>query len=223
MKRNLWLSFLFIVLLLATWFSLIACDSIPSKIENPPAVATPSPDAVEVDVESLAWKQPAWDKHLRNELNASSLPDIMPADIDAWCPKYTKISRPERRDFWAHLAVAIVKRESGYNSNSAMKESDGTMSEGLFQMTYGNSGCPSSKTKGDLRNPLVNITCGVNNMEKNVAMDKVVATGGYTKYGAPSPKGLARYWSVVRVPDTHSSHYKKEFQAITNALTFCKG
>lgn len=188
----------------------------PSEAKDllePETAKTPSDNMI-----ALAWKKPTWDKHIRAEFTKSECPDIIPTDIAEWCPKYAQLSRPERVEFWCVLAVAICYRESGYNPDASMVESNGDVSEGLFQMTYGNYGCPKSKKDGDLRDPFINITGAVKNFEKWVKLDKVVSQGGYVKYGAAPAKGIARYWSVARDRDSKSKHHKAEIQAKTLAL-----
>lgn len=186
---------------------------------TPTPVATPSPTPAMV---SLAWGKPSWSEHMMKEIAATKLSEREPKDVKDYCRKYESMIKADRNTFWAVLAVAIAKPESNYNPATQYKESDGNMSIGLYQLSYGDRFCPTSKSKGDLTNPMVNISCAVKLMDYFVALDGVIAAGGYTAYGAPPSKGLARYWSVVRVPDRKSKHHLAEIQSKTKALNFCK-
>lgn len=189
--------------------------------------SVPTPTTVQERVEAkLDWDSKpgalAWSKELRKQIRFS-LPDLMKAkDWKLYCPKFSSISDEQRIEAIATMAVGIAYRESGYKPGDAMKESDGAISEGLFQLTYGDRYCPKKKSEGSLIDPLVNIQCAVRLMAYYVSENGTVAEGGYTKYGAPAPKGVARYWSVMRVPDSKSKHYLAEIKGKTNALSFCK-
>jgi len=67
----------------------------------------------------------------------------------------------------------------------------------------------------------VNIDCAVKLMGHFIAKDRVVASGGYVKAGAPDPKGLARYWAVIRVPDKKRKHKLSEIIAMTRQSPGC--
>jgi hypothetical protein len=190
--------------------------------EGPIVPTVPTPTPTPKPVTNLEWNNEQWSYHLTNEINKSELPNLAPTDVKEYCPKYRELSRNQMRDFWAVLAVAIAKRESDYKPTTVYKESNGVDSIGLYQLSYGDRFCPKTKAAGDLQDPLVNISCAVKLMDHYVSMDNTVAAGGYVKYGAPSPKGLARYWSVIRVPDTKSKHFLAEIKAKTSAISFCK-
>jgi Transglycosylase SLT domain len=203
--------FLLIFIVIAVSYFLIGCQTVQEP-SVPPNVTLPK----------LDWNNENWTYHLVNEINKSKLPDLNPKDVDAYCPKYNELNRNKKRDMWAVLAVAIAKRESNFKPTTVFKESNGIDSIGLYQLSYGDRFCPKNKSIGDLQDPLINISCAVKTMEFHVANDGIIASGGYVSYGAPPAKGLARYWSVIRVPDRKSNHFLKEIKTKTNAASGCQ-
>lgn len=184
---------LFVVLSLVT-----ACKVGPTKSEARPIE----------NFAPLPWGNPSWDRALTDGL-ITQLPklDKGSKDMERFCPRYNSLSDLGRVQAWAALAVAIAKKESDYDPSTAYKEKTGQWSLGLYQLSYGDRFCPSSRSEGDLKNPIVNIQCAVKIMGYWVEKDRVVAAGGYTQYGAPPDKGLAQYWAVIRVPDRKSRHH----------------
>ena len=142
-------------------------------------------------------------------------------DMDRFCTGYDKMSASDQATVWVYLMSGIAKYESDYNPTSEMTESDGSVSQGLFQLTYGNAFCPRSSAQANLNDPVVNINCAVQLMTQFAVSDKVIAAGGYPAYGAPPAKGLARYWSVLRVPDTNSQHHLADIIAFTQKAPGC--
>jgi hypothetical protein len=180
------------------------------------------PSPVRVNLQ-LPWGHEDWSLALVKEIDSRWSDFEKAKDIELYCPKFKSLSKMDQQFAWATLFVAIVKRESGYNPKSKMTESNGDVSQGLFQLTYGNSHCPKSKSDGDLDDPFININCAVQIAADYAAKDGVVASGGYVQYGASPAKGLARYWSVLRVPDRKSKHHLAEIKSKVQALPFCKG
>jgi hypothetical protein len=102
----------------------------------------------------------------------------------------------------ANMFKTISKFESGWDPKQTYQEppppkGPGTLSIGLFQMSYGDgNGCPRNKKEGDLMEPKVNIDCAVKKAVALVKRDGVLSV---------EKKGLARYWSVIR-----PGHHKEE-------------
>lgn len=199
-------------------FIVVSCSNTPAKPVEIPASTT-----IPISTKGLDWNIPEWDKILTG-LVAKELPNLDAAekDMERFCPGYARLDNYARVYAWSTLIVAIVKRESGYNPKSKMTESNGDVSQGLLQLTYGNSFCPRSKSEGDLDDPRVNLSCGVQIIGSLVKKDKLVASGGYTKYGAPPAKGAARYFSVLRVSDSHRKHHLSEIINRVRSLDICK-
>lgn len=145
------------------------------------------------------------------------------SDMDArFFPDYSKLPAEGRARVILTLFGAIASYESGidkatgfFKTSVVYPESNGVASEGLYQLSYGDDHAPKSKAQGDLHDPILNLTVALNIGADLVARDGLIAAGGYPSYGAPSPKGLARYWSVIRVPDTHDNHHLADIIAKT--------
>jgi hypothetical protein len=180
-----------------------------------------SPQAATVVDSDLPWKNREWSSYLESRVR-ESFPDLLRAqDINKFCPRFRELTVDGQIHAWAHLIVAIAKFESGYKAGTVYKESTGVDSIGLFQLSYGDRHCPKNKRDGDLTDPKVNIRCAVKIMAGFVAKDGVVAEGGYIRYGAIAPKGLARYWSVVRAPDKKSGHHLAAIRVIAARAPGC--
>lgn len=132
-------------------------------------------------------------------------------------PGYKGLVPVAQAKVWLTLFGAIAARESGidratgfFKTSVVYRESSGDDSEGLFQLTYGDKHAPKTKADGDLHDPILNLTVALKIGADLVASNGVVAAGGYVKYGAEAPKGLAKYWSTIRTPDSKSSHHLAE-------------
>lgn len=209
-------------LLLVAGFFFLACEEKTPSQPAAPRPIPPPPTAV-VKFEIPGYKS-EWSAKVKAMLTDARLAQFNRAQDDftkRFCPGFKSLSADGQRLAWGHLVGAISRFESGYKPATVYRESNGAMSEGLFQLTYGDRFCPKKKADGDLHDPLVNIECAMKIMERFLAEDGVVASGGYTQYGAPAAKGLARYWSVVRVPDKKSKHYLAEIIAMTKKAPGC--
>jgi hypothetical protein len=149
-----------------------------------------------------------WTTFLLHELNASKLPDQMPRDAASFCPNYSRMSRSDRNVFWAHLVVAMAKRESSYKPDMQYKESfkDAkgryVISRGLLQISQESAnsyGCRIDPAS-ELHFPEINLSCGLKIIERWVVRDGQAM-------GSPGKNvGCGRYWSVCR---SSSGSYEK--------------
>jgi hypothetical protein len=213
---------LFIILFfMGLFYFFLGCTSVPKTDVGPgPApTATPASQATQ----KYAWNHPDWDLALIKEISNRYEDFNKAQDMIEWCPQYPLLSKEQRVQVWGALFVALSKPESGWNPKSKYTESNGSVSQGLFQLTYGDNStyCPDSKTEADLDDPLVNIHCAINLAANYVAKDSVVASGGYVSLGTANPHGLARYWAVIRSPDSKSKHQKEEIRAKVKAFALC--
>jgi hypothetical protein len=193
-------------------------DPVPD-LTTTAAVVTPqqTPQAVVQSYPTLPYMTKEQSKLLLDEIRAQ-FAKLKLADRDMsvrFCPNYYKFNDEQKIVAWGYVANAIIQYESGTDDGLIKKcvkytESNGEQSIGFFQLSYGNQFCPMSKAEGDLCDTKVNILCGVKIMGKLVAEDQVVTDGGYIKYGAKAPRGLAKYWSVTRVPDKKSDHHLRD-------------
>ena len=227
----------------------VACESLPTVPPIPGVSPSPTPvpggtvlDNDAEDIVALPFMKSEWSKYLLSQIKLQ-LANLNKAskDMKRFCPRYEEMNIDEQVVVWGHLSSAILKYESGIDSSgkyfktcSSMTESNGIDSIGFFQLSYKDPypSCPKSKSEGNLCEPNVNMKCAVNAMGKLAALDKVVAGGGYQSAGAPPPKGLSHYWSVLRVPDPKpryvngkkyfSTHHLSDIMALTAKAPGCK-
>ncbi len=209
------------ILLVAIFPLFAACVQqpvLPGSVPIP--VASPIPQPIGGSIPGF---EQAWSNIALIDLKAQ-LPKLNKAakDMQRFCPNYLSMSEDQQVMAWGYLISGIVKFESGYQLSDAMTESNGAVSQGLFQLTYGDSHCPKSRSEANLNDPSVNIGCAVQIMGDEAGDDGVVAGGGYVKYGAPPARGLARYWSVLRVPDSNRSHHLSDIMAMAGKAPGCK-
>lgn len=125
----------------------------------------------------------------------------VPDDIANYCPKYSKLNRVARIDFWVKVISAIAAVESAYRPSSSYKEKmndrngNRVVSRGLLQISLESShlyGC-ATNNDGDLTSPKRNIECGVKILNRLVPADGVISRQGNEHW-----YGAARYWSTLR-------------------------
>ncbi|MGC2697161.1 MAG: transglycosylase SLT domain-containing protein [Candidatus Angelobacter sp.] len=161
---------------------------------------------------ALAWenghpKRSAWSDELRRAIRAHRATLETAGDIEDFAPGYANLSAEDRVDVWATLFVAIVRFETGYNPNTVYHESAGIDSVGLLQVSYENEGYYGlerlDRKADSLKDPLVNIRCGVRIFSVLVSRDAVIASGT-----GSSSRGAAKYWSTLRT-DGHLSEIQR--------------
>lgn len=173
---------------------------------------------------ALAWKTPEWDSVLYEEIENQKLPDVASLhDSPDYCPKYSSLTRDQRKQFWGTLLVAIAKRESGYDPKQTypetFKDAQGrpVISTGLFQISQESAsspryGCGKMTTEG-LKVPKTNIICSTKIIARWVKEHEFAGT---TLAG--EQKGCAKYFSTCRNGTTSRAYITER----TRALEFCK-
>lgn len=104
----------------------------------------------------------------------SDLDQIVPRDIDRWCPAYVQNSAVLRRAFWVGMMSALAKHESTYRPQAV---GGGNLWYGLLQIypdTARRYGC-RARTGEALKNPTENLSCAARIMAVTVARDRAVA------------------------------------------------
>ncbi|GAA5067788.1 lytic transglycosylase domain-containing protein [Roseibacterium beibuensis] len=139
---------------------------------------------------------------------AGHLPDLVPADIEAWCPAYTEGTRAEREAFWVGLLSALARHESTWNPQAV---GGGGRWFGLVQIspaTARHYGCRA--TSGDaLRDGEANLSCALRIWGETVPRDGVVASGR---------GGVAADWGPFVQSDK-----REDMRAWVSAQPFCAG
>ncbi|WP_231592783.1 transglycosylase SLT domain-containing protein [Pelagovum pacificum] len=123
------------------------------------------------------------------EAHGDGLEDIIPSDIEAWCPGYANKSDEERRAFWVGMMSALAYYESRYVPHVV---GGGGQWFGLLQIyptTARHYDCYAS-TGEALKDPVDNLSCAVRIMAYTVERDNAIAGGR---------RGVAADWG----PMTH--------------------
>ena len=139
---------------------------------------------------------------------ASRLPEIVPDDIETWCPAYPSAGREDREAFWLGLVSALAKHESTYRPTAV---GGGGLWYGLLQILPSTArlyGCQAGS--GDaLKDPRLNLACGLRIMAKTVSRDRVVSR---------NMRGVAADWGPF-----HSRTKREDMIAWTRAQPYCAG
>ena len=150
-----------------------------------------------------------WTLATMNALAAQGevLDDIVPADVDQWCPRYRDGTEFERRSFWAGLISSLAWHESTHRPEAV---GGGGKWYGLTQIlpsTARGYGCAA--TTGDaLKDGASNLSCAVRIMARTVKRDGVISRG---------MRGVAADWGPF-----HSSTKREDMRQWVSAQPYCQ-
>lgn len=221
--------------------------SSPTPAPTPRATPKPVPPSTTQPQPSGSFKAlwngqnadaPNWTLHVQSAVETfGSALYSGPQDVADFCPKYDRLGKQDRLNFWVQLVAAMTKFESSFNPASRYTESTmgidpvtgrQVVSEGLLQLSYQDENnyrrllpagvcdfdfqADSRFAVGDLRrsilDPKKNLSCGVGILNRQVVRTGRLAVGS----GA--------YWAVIKT--SNSRNKLSEIRAITNALPFCR-
>lgn len=176
-----------------------AAEVMRSSLSTSGAAAMPTirPRARSKALPSMAWGRQGgttiWTRAALSALqgHASALTDTVPRDIDAWCPAYRGADAAQRRAFWAGLASALARHESGQRATAV---GGGGLYHGLLQIlpaTAQGHGC-AARSGAALQNGAANLSCGLRIMARTVPRDGVIAQQ------AGRWRGVAADWGPMR-------------------------
>lgn len=215
-----------ICLLLLTPWSLwaqgFAPEISPAPIQRPGFAPATSPAPVPrqaLAVPPLHWDElrpgmaaparPAWGPALfRAVLAQEGLLDLVPEDIETWCPAYADAGLDQRAAFWAGLVSALSWYESTHRADAV---GGGGRWFGLVQIAPATAryrGCAVG-TGEALMNGAANLRCAVRIMAQNVERDGVVSRG---------MRGVAAEWGPF-----HSSQRREGMRAWVSEQEYCSG
>ena len=142
--------------------------------------------------------------------HAAILPDIVPADIDRWCPAYPDANDAQRSAFWLGLMSSLARHESTWNEAAV---GGGGRWFGLMQIsptTARNFGCQASSGQA-LLDGEANVRCALRIWAETVPRDGVIAEGR---------KGIAADWGPL-----HPSQARKreDIRTWVRAQPYCQG
>ena len=139
----------------------------------------------------------------------AELTNLIPKDIDVYCPGYAQASTEDRRAFWVPIISATAKYESGFNAKAIGLHGRYV---GLMQIslaTARHSGCDATTT-ATLKDGAANLSCTIEIIAPRVAADGMVAGNGN--------KGIARDWGPWAKARTRATIAKW-----TRAQEYCQG
>ncbi len=139
---------------------------------------------------------------------ANRLPEIVPEDISTWCPAYPSAGREDREAFWLGLVSTLAKHESTYRPTAV---GGGGLWYGLLQILPSTArlyGCQAGSGAA-LKDPRLNLSCGLRIMARTVARDRVVSQ---------NMRGVAADWGPF-----HSRKKREDMIAWTREQPYCAG
>lgn len=173
---------------------------------------------------SASNRDGSWTRTTESAVAQSGLVNMVPKDVQYFCPAYPGLNKSERQKFWVGLLSAMAKPESNFKPQRFYREkfrdSQGksVVSRGLLQISIESAnqkryGCDIPyATK--LHDPAVNLSCGVKILSKWVSTDGIIA-----KHNKPrAHKGASRYWSTLRPQHGHL----RAIADFTRNLSFCR-
>ncbi len=191
--------------------SLAACNTDDGDIQEPEPVWFTMGDA---DLPAARWdRQPngkLWTRRAIGELVSGAgrpLINMVPEDVDAWCPAYPDQDQIGRAAFWTGLLSAMSKHESTYNEQAV---GGGGRWFGLVQIspaTAKHYGCGATTAEA-LKNGLNNLQCAITIMAATVPRDGVVAAGG---------KGVAADWGPF-----HNAAKRADMRDWVSSQAYCQ-
>ncbi len=170
-------------------------DQPPLATAAPLTVYTVSPPARPANLPRTRFQHKQnhalWTRVALSALKTHGKPlvEMVPADIDDWCPAYATAPDRQRRAFWVGFLSALSKHESTYKAQAV---GGGGQWYGLLQIlpaTARNYNC-NVGTGEALKSGGANLSCAVRIMAKTVPRDGVI-------YG-PGGRGVAADWGPLR-------------------------
>ncbi len=159
-----------------------ALASIPVEVSVRTGAAI-RPEARPIFTAEARWDGTAegsdWSEAAMQAIGAAphDLTDVIPADIDSWCPGYENNPRHLRAAFWVGTVSALAKYESTFREEAV---GGGGAWHGLLQISPATArgyGCEAGSA-GELHDGEANIECAIRIMSRTVSRDGVVAAGG---------------------------------------------
>lgn len=132
--------------------------------------------------------------------------EVVPGDIEAWCPGYEDASEAERKAFWVGLLSSLAKHESTWRPEAA---GGGGQWFGLLQISPATArgyGC-RAQTAEALKDGAANLSCAIRIMSVTVPRDGVVAANG---------RGIAADWGPF-----HQASKREEMRTWVRSQPYC--
>lgn len=143
------------------------------------------------------------------QTHGSALVDMVPADIENWCPYYEVAGAPGREAFWVGFMSALAKHESTYKPRAV---GGGGKWYGLLQIAPATArGYECRAGSGEaLKDGGDNLSCAIRIMAVTVPRDGVIFARD-NKW-----RGVAADWGPMRVPSK-----RRDIAAWVGAQPYC--
>lgn len=162
-----------------------------------------------------------WEFHAKSDLwsraalsalktHGAALTEMVPADVETWCPAYAGNDAAQRRAFWVGLLSALAKHESTWRPDAV---GGGGKWYGLLQIlpaTARGYGC-RARSGAALKVGAENLSCAIRIMAVTVPRDGVIAQHSRRW------RGVAADWG----PMTNRKK-RAEMAAFTKAQPYCR-
>jgi len=187
-----------------------AAASDPPELDLRPVPSTPIAELKAQRGDNETWL-PQLDAMIERELPPDLLSPGMQHNVQPFCPRFNRMSEPDRRAFWAYFFQALSGAEAGLNRTASVQHTEPEVavednvshrmvrSEGLLQLTYEDSdryGCdfdwehdkhlPVHDPNKTILRAKNNLLCGVNILENQLVVQKKPLLS------------KSSYWSVLR-------------------------
>ena len=192
-------------LVLALVCLVVACS--PKEAEPP--VLEAAPDALPVARWDHRPEAERWTRTTLDALSGTGAPllELVPSDIETWCPAYPAATEAERQAFWVGLLSSLAKHESTWRPD--VSGGDGRW-HGLLQISPGTArgyGCEAQSATA-LKDGSANLRCAIRIMAVTVPRDGVISRNG---------RGVAADWGPF-----HQAGKRQDMIASTRALPSCR-
>jgi len=189
-------------------------DETPPALETAPFTTTLRPPARAGNLPRTRWQHmrghSLWTRAAISALKSHGKPlvDMVPGDVETWCPAYPDASDAQRRAFWVGFLSTLAKHESTYRSWAV---GGGGRWYGLLQILPGTArGYKCNVGSGDaLKNGAANLSCAVRIMATTVPRDGVIAGNG--------KRGVGADWGPMR-----SASKRKDMASWLRRQSYCK-
>ena len=198
-----------------------ACADISELVDTPLVSITPQLKVAEVPEVAVAESAPvraSWDHKPQSkawtsatlmalETHGAALVNVVPADIDRYCPAYPEADPQTRKAFWVNMLSALAKHESTWQPRVS---GGGGRWHGLLQISPGTArgyGCKATSSEA-LKDGSANLACAVRIMAVTVPRDRVISRG---------MRGIAADWGPF-----HQMRKRADMQELTRAQPYCK-
>ncbi|MHA6345703.1 transglycosylase SLT domain-containing protein [Roseivivax sp. CAU 1761] len=185
----------------------------PAAISEAAVAVSPRPKMRDDRIPEARWgkgpRRVAWTRAAVRALRgpAARLTEIVPGDIDTWCPGYRANDSRLREAFWVGLVSSLARHESTWRPQVS---GGGGRWHGLLQIAPATArayGC-RAQSGADLRDGPANLSCGLRIMARTVARDRVVSAG---------MRGVAADWGPF-----HSRAKREDMIAWSRAQPYCR-